>query len=418
LAPDHKADAFQPEVSPPVGRIDSIIRSTLDGFHKWDAKYFVYIAEHGYETENTFAFFPLLPTSCWGIASAFRLVSHVLSFHTCCLLSAYWLNTNAFIWAAVAIYDLTMLVFHDKKFAFLASLCFSCNPASIFFSSCYTESLFALFLFKGLISLLHNKMGLSSLWFALASCTRSNGTINAGFIAFYSLKTALDNKITGLDLIKHFLKHFIYCLIVLVPFCLFNLYGYVKFCTKYYEKDPNISPPVWCNNSLPSIYNYIQKHNWGLGLFEYYKSRKIPNFLLALPVVFLTAISIFPYFLKRYSEIFSLGLPFKGLVNPVMCKNDLIFTSRNLFCFICHLAFLVTFALCFMHVEVVTRMAMSSSPLPYWFTASYLYPCIDDIRFDWNTWKRLSTPAKFVVVYFFSYFFIGTVLHVNFLPWT
>jgi len=47
LAPDHKADAFSPSPADCTGKVDCTIRLFLDGFHKWDARYFVYIAEHG-----------------------------------------------------------------------------------------------------------------------------------------------------------------------------------------------------------------------------------------------------------------------------------------------------------------------------------------------------------------------------------
>ena len=46
LIPDHNADAFNPPLNT-SGFANNIIVSTLDGFHKWDSKYFVYIAQNG-----------------------------------------------------------------------------------------------------------------------------------------------------------------------------------------------------------------------------------------------------------------------------------------------------------------------------------------------------------------------------------
>ena len=42
------------------------------------------------------------------------------------------------------LFDLTQNIFGCPKFAFFTSYLFCFNPASIFFSSCYTESLYAL----------------------------------------------------------------------------------------------------------------------------------------------------------------------------------------------------------------------------------------------------------------------------------
>ncbi|XP_002122985.3 GPI alpha-1,6-mannosyltransferase 2-like [Ciona intestinalis] len=420
--PDYQGDAFQPDVRPAVGWIDVVIRTALDGFHKWDAQYFTYIAEHGYKEESTFAFFPMLPMSCHGIAAVLTSMTNILSFHTCCLLAAFCLNTFLFIEAAAAIYDLTLLIYKDKNFVFLASICFSFNPSSIFFSSCYSETMFAFFLFKGLVAAEKRKMFQSSLWFVFASFTRSNGTVNAGFIVYYSLKHFLNMKHTGFHMVVSFLKTFLHCVMVCIPFCLFNYYGYVKFCNGVIEENllnnNSLEIPAWCNKPIPSIYNHIQQHHWELGLFAYYKWNKIPNFILALPVVIITVKGVYEYLEKRKGEILYLGLPFRNLKIPVIRAKSAFFTSQSIFCYICHLVFLVTFSLCFMHVEVTTRMVMSGSPLPYWFAASYLYSFIDEINVTWDSWAKLSKHAKYLVGYFCSYFVTGIVLHVNFLPWT
>lgn len=48
LLPDHRADAFNPSSKENGGILDEVLKVTLDGYHKWDAKYFLFIAENGY----------------------------------------------------------------------------------------------------------------------------------------------------------------------------------------------------------------------------------------------------------------------------------------------------------------------------------------------------------------------------------
>ena len=259
-------------------------------------------------------------------------------------------------------------------------------------------------------------------WFAMASAARSNGTVNCGYIVFYLTSDTIEKlhakKLSFVSLILRFLKAVIFCCLVVLPFAFFNWYGYIKFCVcSFVFHDLECDRPDWCNATLPSIYNHVQKDLWGLGLFSYYQLKKLPNFLLASPVVFLSFYSAYIYFTEHSHEILCLGMVTKVKKTR---KSQYMFSSQNIFPFYIHLLFLVLFALLFMHVEVTTRMVMSSSPVIYWTVASFL---TTDKNFAssktfFDAWWKLGNTSKYCLYYFLGYFLLGILLHSNFYPWT
>ena len=260
-------------------------------------------------------------------------------------------------------------------------------------------------------------------WFVLASSTRSNGTVNCGFIAHYFLSEVVRklhaNQLTVIILVSRLLKATFLCCLVLLPFVLFNWYGYIKFCicsVVFYDLECN--KPDWCNEPLPLIYNHVQKDLWGLGLFSYYQLRKLPNFVLASPAVILSLFSAYNYLVERGDEIVYLGVTTSIQTNR---KTNYLFSSRNIFPFYIHLLFLVFFALLFMHVEVTTRMVMSSSPVIYWTVASFIVKQQTDTAsasLALDILLKLSGLPKHCLFYFLTYFILGVLLHCNFYPWT
>jgi len=234
LIPDHNADAFNPPLNT-SGFANNIIVSTLDGFHKWDSKYFVYIAQNGYNEEKFFAFFPLYPLLIRIYSDIMSVMTnHIIAFNEACILVGWLLNTVFFIGAADKLYDLTQVIFNDDSYSLMTSFVFCFNPASIFFSALYTESLFSFLVFNGMCTLMKKEFCASTIWFMLSSFCRSNGIINAGFIAYYAI--ALQYKLVVLKkstIIKSFLRlitAFVQCCFICLPFLLFNLFGFLKFC--------------------------------------------------------------------------------------------------------------------------------------------------------------------------------------------
>lgn len=157
--------------------------SFIDGLAPWDTVYFVRIAKCGYENDMTNAFFPLLPlimrygAKVPGI-DVLRLYLPIESIYT---LIGLTVNLLAFCVAALALYRLSVTVLRDKHLAATSVLLFCCNPASVFYSAAYTETLFAACTWTGLVLLPSNYLaGVAAL--TLASAVRSNGILSAWFL--------------------------------------------------------------------------------------------------------------------------------------------------------------------------------------------------------------------------------------------
>ncbi|GBG88275.1 hypothetical protein CBR_g46841, partial [Chara braunii] len=78
----------------------------------------------------------------------------------------------------------------DEPRAFQAVSLFCYNPATIFYFSLYTESLFAAFVFGGLLCLVKGATWMAAILFGFSSLTRSNGVLNSGFFLFKSCHVA------------------------------------------------------------------------------------------------------------------------------------------------------------------------------------------------------------------------------------
>ena len=55
------------------------------------------------------------------------------------MLGGVLLSNSAFVLAACCLYALGVEVLRDRRLAWRGALLFCCNPASVFFSSLYTE---------------------------------------------------------------------------------------------------------------------------------------------------------------------------------------------------------------------------------------------------------------------------------------
>jgi len=130
------------------------------GLVNWDGQYFLHVATHGYTHENTMAFFPLFPMTIGIIASLFHslLLFPFLSIHSLAVVIGVGFNIWCFQNTAVALSKLLQLQL-GKNVALAESLLpsvvylFCYNPASIFFSAFYSETLFAWMTFSCILEL-------------------------------------------------------------------------------------------------------------------------------------------------------------------------------------------------------------------------------------------------------------------------
>ncbi|GFZ18237.1 transferases, transferring hexosyl groups [Actinidia rufa] len=157
-------------------RIASAIEDTV----VWDGVYFVRIAQCGYEYEQSYAFFPLFPLSMALLSrTVFAVLIPVIGYRAVLALSGYVISNLAFVLAATCLYRLSVIILKDRETALRASILFCFNPASIFYSSIYTESLYSLSSIGGVYQLMSGANNLATLMFSLSGAARSNGVINA-----------------------------------------------------------------------------------------------------------------------------------------------------------------------------------------------------------------------------------------------
>ncbi|KAG9285920.1 hypothetical protein G9A89_013345 [Geosiphon pyriformis] len=229
----------------------------IRGFLRWDAFYFLHLAEEGYVYEQEHAFLPLFPLLVRGFGNTLYLLSlgHFLSYRITLLLSGVLLSNFFFACATIAFFNLSNVLFHNKKFAMISSIIYILTPSCIFMSSLYAESLFAFLSFLGMRWVVEKHYWKAAFTWSLASMTRSNGIVYVGFFIFQLL---LKN-IHGLE-VKTFVQNLLNCivlsLITIFGFLSFERFGYLRYCT-----DP-ISIRPWCQSPIPLLYTFVQKYYW------------------------------------------------------------------------------------------------------------------------------------------------------------
>ncbi|KAL7485641.1 hypothetical protein ACHAW6_011239 [Cyclotella cf. meneghiniana] len=335
-----------------------------------------------YSSEQSHAFMPLFPLCIRYVAKALMILLPQkilpLSFEGTAALSAMIINILAFLIAAVALYDLTLYLMKVEIFVTEGthkivpisngenykanestddyqvhqSICntvatlFCINPAGVFFTAAYSESMFAMFIFSGyaiaargqyfrckaLHSNQHESLNryqfvwakfypipTNVLW-CLASYTRFNGMLASsiwwlllglGKICFrvnnrsIFRETSSNRKvvtrfaIVSFDCMFDLLYHGFLGFVVASPVMYHDWRGYSFHCTQASSVDTRYVPQ-WCNyvnnHFFPlkgsSLYAYVQQKHWNVGFFRYYEIKQIPNFILALPVLVLSTCAV------------------------------------------------------------------------------------------------------------------------------
>ena len=139
---------------------------------KWDGAYFTQIAHGstwdssegpvlGYELEHYHAFFPLLPVLMASAAVPLQWLG--LPAPAAVILGGVLVSNVAFVLSAVALFRYSCVVYSRgcpnraaapvPREAVVASLLYCFNPASVFMSAIYTESLFGCLSISGLLML-------------------------------------------------------------------------------------------------------------------------------------------------------------------------------------------------------------------------------------------------------------------------
>lgn len=271
----------------------SPLKSSFKFLESWDSFHFINISQNGYLQEHLVAFFPLLPLIV-------RFLSFILPFKDP-LTIAIILNNIFFIISSIVLYKIS-LSFFNQKFSFISTLFFIFNPASIIYSSFYTESLFTLLFLLALFYSINKKPLRASLLFSLTSFCRSNSIF---FVAFQS---------------------FVYFPVILFPLCIFQLYALLLICRK------NVSFKILVPYSL------VQSKYWEQGFLRFLRIRNTPNLLIGLPVISLSLFFLYKFINKNKSKSKSNKTPNKisnkeNVSNNILNNNTLnnIVNSKETF---------------------------------------------------------------------------------------
>ncbi|KAK9664701.1 hypothetical protein RND81_14G062100 [Saponaria officinalis] len=310
-------------LSTPPSVVFPTVAAAIQGSVVWDSVYMIRIAECGYEYEQTYAFFPFLPVLLSLLSqSVLRPLIPLIGYRAVLALSGYLINNLAFVLAALFFYRLSVVILKDRDVSLRASILFCFNPASIFYSSIYTESLYALLSFGGIYYLMSGANNVSVIPLALSGFTRSNGVLNAGYFGFKTLHqsyhTIYEKKRFRLAL-QVILAGAFRCICVFIPFLAFQAYGYYNLC---HGRKPDDTRP-WCRARVPLLYNFIQSHYWGVGFLRYFQLKQIPNFLLAFPVLSMAYCSISVYLKTDPKNFIMLGF---GAASKENNSADVLFS--------------------------------------------------------------------------------------------
>ncbi|KAK4286886.1 hypothetical protein Pmani_040027 [Petrolisthes manimaculis] len=435
LIPDHQADAFVSPEDPNLHTsfMDRAVKVLLGGLVRWDAHYFMHIAQYGYTHENTLAFFPLYPLLVRFVATILGVpLRFVCNHYSVLLVSAVLVNMYLFVKTAIVFHKLSIVVLRSEVLAYRAALLFCINPASVFFSAPYSEALYAFVTFSALLVNETRGTSLAALPFGLASATRSNGLVNVGFILykklqdcsnyFYTIRNATTD--TGhLSLVLVLLLTFNYtliplfvgCVLVLLPFALFQVWCYLRYCQEEgtipalaphlemfvrsnFLHSPDLGEAEWCYSFPPIAYSHIQDKYWEVGFLRYYEVKQVPNFVLALPVVMLIICHAALYMVDNPQVCWGLGIHTSkwehtnghprreggggGRARRQQQQQqqhqqqhswpDKGINSWRVFSYTAHSLVLCAFCVLCIHVQVTTRLLCSSCPVVYWFAAHLL----------------------------------------------
>lgn len=355
------------------------VTQILDKLFSWDSVYFLKLSIEAVTFEHEWVFAPLwwrlmnwiinLPLANKYISGGvciYDILLFFITFNNILLVSTTKIMYGISI--EVCRYNEKMIPknFNVSKFAYICSLLLLIQPAGIFLSVSYSETITQFLCFSALYAYLVARSKIliknyvlyfvSGLLFTIAFGMRSNSLLY-GLLYVYDLLTA-SNLGDGI-------------LILITGFQLFLALVYSTYAA-YYTYCPERGE--WCNSYTKSLVSYAQSHYWNNGFLKYFTLGNIPLFIIALPQFIIICKSLIQF--KNWSGIRSLWIV------------SAVYTF-------------VQFT--FMHVQIINRVS-SFIPLHIWYV-SYLLCLNDD-----NIWGIL------IVRWWVVWVLTQTSLFAAFLP--
>ncbi|KAJ2800144.1 ER membrane glycoprotein subunit of the GPI transamidase complex-like protein [Coemansia guatemalensis] len=370
---------------------------------RWDAFYFVHIADVGYVYEQEHAFFPLLPMLMRLVTSTVLapLVGLVGRQATLVLAGAA-ISSACFVLATTTLYDLGRATLHNERMAYVAALLFVWAPSNMFMSAVYTESLFAWLVFTALLHIARHQHFRASLWLCASSLCRSNGVAYAGFIVWDLLvrREAWGDTACGRRTLMRVARAAIAVAVSVLGFVAFQIYGHRTHCLQTLHPDTGLRP--YCGGFPATVYGFVQDAYWDVGFLRYYTWQQLPNFVLAAPMIVLSAAGVATYAAHDLVRISTLGWKRRSRSRAALPAESTAFFGDGMLAHVYLWGLLLAVATAAMHVQVITRF-FSGVPAVFWFAAHAVA--------DGGRWQRRAVAG-----YFAAYGLAGVVLFSNFFP--
>ncbi|KLU88533.1 GPI mannosyltransferase 2 [Magnaporthiopsis poae ATCC 64411] len=387
------------------------VSAVLTRLVSWDAIYFVESADRGYVFEQEWAFGYGNPGVISCVVKALRASGWSWSGVPAAALVGVLVAHVSHLLSALVLLRLGSLVWHNQPRVALTAACLHVlSPAGLFLSAPVAEASFSLLSFAGMLLFVKvtragslgsvlARDGLtlaSAILFGLATTFRSNGLLNgvpfafafvsesAAFLRRPSAATAWRLAVLGLGGL---------CIAAgsIIP----QAVAYQRYCLE----TPETPLRPWCNQTLPSIYSFVQREYWGVGPFRYWTVSNLPLFVLAAPMLLILIKSGWEFLWAPRAISLSRGKKAESH-DAVKYRDDGLVRSMA-----AAQVLLATMALTSYHVQIITRLS-SAYPVWYWWLAKHLAG--ED--------GRPTGLAKGFVVFMVMYAAIQGVLFSSFLP--
>ncbi|KAK2746563.1 ER membrane glycoprotein subunit of the GPI transamidase complex-like protein [Onygenales sp. PD_40] len=337
---------------------------------RWDAIYFLNIARRGYLFEQEWAF----SYGYTKILAALSFESVPETLHLAVI--GIGLSHICHYLSVLSLYGMTQNVFGggNPALPLLAAAFHIISPAGAFLSAPYGEPIFAFLNFTGYYAYTsalrderHGRMFtrdgkflLAGALFAFATAIRSNGIFSGILFAYDAVLGVLSVLSNGISLSQ--IHRMIFVVIggslILLGTVVPQYYAFTLYC-----RDSEV-PRSWCNNTIPSIYTWVQDYYWGSGKFlGYWTVSNLPLFALAAPMLIVLWVSAW--------------WPFKWLIDSDVLEKHAgrdVTVERNehrqacLYRLAIPQAVLGILGFTHFHVQIINRIS-SGYPVWYWYLA-------------------------------------------------
>ncbi|EXJ65686.1 uncharacterized protein A1O5_11213 [Cladophialophora psammophila CBS 110553] len=392
---------------------DRIISTTPDDmssgclkFVRWDAVYYTHLSDQGHVFEQEWAFGIGQSTAIsWTsrCLSQLGITSDPPSLLAGILLShiAHWLSVIQ-LWALTKVLTGADQA-TNSPLPFAAAALHILSPAGVFLAAPQSESLFAFLSISGFLGYMHATqhfhrglvlagcatmicVGMS---FSTATMVRSNGILAGIPFLIEASSTVMAIFFRGLSAsrLSRLASVVVGGLLVAFGMVYPQARAYWEYCYGHGAEDKR----SWCNQTVPSIFTWVQSHYWNVGPFRYWTVSNLPLFLLAAPSLWILI----------YSAVDIVRHPRLLIRDAQQSPTPASAGERVLLSLALPQLILALLALTSYHVQIITRLS-SGYPLWYIWLATKLQ----------TESKRTSVVIRWMVIYAL----IQAGLYASFLP--